>query len=86
VYRALDFLIEQGLAHKIGRSNCFIACRHASHQLPALFLVCPQCSHVAEVQDKSLSQALMRTLDKAGYQLDAPEMEISAVCPQCGKS
>lgn len=37
-YRALDFVITQGLAHKIGRMNLFVACRHASHQIPSQFL------------------------------------------------
>lgn len=84
VYRALDFLIEQGLAHKIGRMNLFVACRHASHLTPSLFLVCPQCSGVTELQEKSVMQALSASLAEAGHQLESPEVEISAVCPDCG--
>jgi Fur family zinc uptake transcriptional regulator len=62
VYRALDFLIEQGLAHKIGRMNLFVACRHASHQIPSLFLVCPKCSGVTELQEQSVMSALSSSL------------------------
>ena len=83
VYRALDFLIEQGLVHKIGRINQFVACRHDSHCLPSLFLVCPRCGKVSELHDHSLMQALMNSIGQAGHQLDSPEVEITAICPAC---
>lgn len=83
VYRALDFLIEQGLAHKIGRMNLFVACRHASHQIPSLFLVCPKCSGVTELQEQSVMSALSTSLAAAGHRLESLEVEISALCPQC---
>ncbi len=83
VYRALDFLIEQGLAHKIGRMNLFVACRHASHPIPSLFLVCPKCSGVTELQEQSVMSALSTSLAEAGHQLESPEVEISALCPKC---
>jgi Fur family zinc uptake transcriptional regulator len=86
VYRALDFLIEQGLAHKIGRMNLFVACRHASHQIPSLFLVCPKCSGVTELQEQSVMSALSNSLAAAGYRLESPEVEISALCPKCTTS
>ncbi len=83
VYRALDFLIEQGLAHKIGRMNLFVACRHASHQIPSLFLVCPKCSGVTELQEQSVMSALSTSLAEAGHRLESPEVEIGALCPKC---
>ena len=83
VYRALDFLIEQGLAHKIGRMNLFVACRHESHQVPSLFLVCPKCSGVTELQEQSVMNALSTSLAAAGHRLESPEVEISALCPKC---
>ncbi len=83
IYRALDFLIEQGLAHKIGRMNLFVACRHASHQIPSLFLVCPKCSGVTELQEQSVMSALSTSLAAAGHRLESPEVEISALCPTC---
>ena len=83
VYRALDFLIEQNLAHKIGRMNLFVACRHASHQIPSLFLVCPKCNGVTELQEQSVMSALSSSLAAAGHRLENPEVEISALCPKC---
>ncbi len=83
VYRALDFLMEQGLAHKIGRMNLFVACRHHSHQLPSLFLACPRCGAVSELAEPTLMQALLSHVSQAGHRLDSPEVEISAICPEC---
>lgn len=83
VYRALDFLIEHGLAHRIGRMNLFVACRHGEHKLPSLFLVCPQCNAVTELEDPDVATSLQTSLTLTGHRLDSPEVEISAVCPQC---
>ena len=86
VYRALDFLIEHGLAHKIGRMNLFVACRHGNHSAPSLFLVCPKCNGVTELEDANVVTTLYASLAATGHRLDSPEVEISAVCPQCAGS
>lgn len=85
VYRALDFLIEQGLAHKIGRMNLFVACSQHCHQpqMAALFLVCPRCNGVTELQDDAVIRALSASLVAAGHQLESQEVEIGAICPRC---
>lgn len=83
VYRALDFLIEQGLVHKIERINQFVACRHESHELPGLFLICPQCGKVSELHDANLMQALLRSIARAGHAPDCQEVEVSSTCPDC---
>lgn len=83
VYRALDFLIEQGLAHKIGRTNQFIACNQQTHDHASLFLVCPRCAQVTELHDHEASTILARSLARAGHILVGPEIEISAICQAC---
>ncbi len=83
VYRALDFLIEQGLAHKIGRMNLFVACAQAAHRQPSLFLICPSCNRVTELQQAGALEALAQALAAEGHELDQPEVEISAICPAC---
>lgn len=83
VYRALDFLIDQGLAHKIGRTNQFVACNHDCHDEAGLFLVCPRCGRVTELRDEAALAALASTLEAAGHTLAGPEIEISAVCRSC---
>lgn len=83
VYRALDFLIEQGLAHRIARTNQFIACNHDGHDVACLFLVCPDCGQVTELHDDSALSGLLKGLKAAGHTLASPEIELSAVCANC---
>ena len=83
VYRALDFLIEQGLVHKIERINQFVVCRHESHQLPGLFMVCRRCGKVSELHDPVLMASLVQRIDDIGHQLACHEVEISTICPDC---
>ena len=42
-YRALDFLVANGLAHKIERLNAFIACVHTHHSHTPAFMICRLC-------------------------------------------
>ncbi|HRP98624.1 MAG TPA: transcriptional repressor [Rhodocyclaceae bacterium] len=83
VYRALDFLIEQGLVHKIGRVNQFVACNQDRHDEASLFLVCPECGQVTELHDEVALVALSRSLKAVGHALAGPEIEISATCRAC---
>ena len=84
IYRALDFLMEQGLIHKIERLNAFIPCvdtDHAHHA--AQFLICRQCGKVAEIEDHSVTQALKRAADKQGFRAEAAMVELSGICAAC---
>jgi Fur family zinc uptake transcriptional regulator len=83
VYRALDFLMEQGLVHKIERINQFLACRHESHPFPGLLMLCRHCGKVTELHDQALMNRLIQYLGDAGYQMDCSEIEIASLCPNC---
>ena len=83
VYRALSFLIDHGLAHKIGSANQFIACNRHDHEDASLFLVCPHCGQVTELHDHAAVAALCASLSRAGHALARPEIEISALCARC---
>lgn len=83
VYRALDFLIEQGLVHKVERINQFVACRHQSHDLPRLILVCSHCGKVSELHEPELVHTLQTCIAQAGHQMDGQEIEVASTCPDC---
>mgnify|MGYP000846122122 FL=1 len=51
--------------------------------MPGLFLVCPRCNGVTELQDDAVMTALAASLAAAGHRLESPEVEIGAVCPAC---
>lgn len=86
VYRALDFLMQQGLVHKISKANVFRACAQGCHKHdhPGLFLVCPKCNGVEEFDDHYATDLLIKSLSARGYTIASEEIEVSALCPACG--
>ena len=49
IYRALDFLLAQGLVHRIESRNAFVACVHKHDSGdPIVFLLCERCGAVGE--------------------------------------
>lgn len=83
VYRALDFLQEAGLAHKIESLNAYVACGHASHSHSAVFLICNQCGGAEELHAQRSSQALQEEAAAAGFIVSQAVMEARGVCRQC---
>src|SRR5262245_4876474 len=43
VYRALDFLLERGLIHRIESLNAFVGCAHPGENHLVQFLICRSC-------------------------------------------
>ena len=81
VYRALDFLLAQGLVHRIESRNAFISCVHPGHQCGAQFLICRDCEKVAELETGD--QALLAEADNLGFAVDHSVIEITGVCSRC---
>jgi Fur family zinc uptake transcriptional regulator len=84
IYRALDFLLEQGLIHKLATQNAFVACphRHASDEV-VIFLICEICGGVDEVSSPELGAAMQRIRHKADFMPRAEVMEITGTCGHC---
>ena len=83
VYRALDFLQELGLAHKIESLNAYVACGHASHKHSAIFLICETCGGAEELHSVTTSQALRAETEAAGFQLRRAVIEARGLCRAC---
>lgn len=83
VYRALDFLVEQGLAHRLDATNAWIACHDAGGTPHDILVVCTNCGVVAEVSDPSLNQQLANKVAQAGFALSSHETELRALCREC---
>ena len=84
VYRALDFLIENGLAHRIESKNAFIGCvhRHADEDL-VVFLICERCGEVGEAPSRAVAESLKEATRAAGFSPKAPVIEITGICANC---
>ena len=82
-YRALDFLVEQGLAHRIQRLNAFTACMHAGEAHAPAFLICDRCATVAEAPVAPIRAALEATAAEMGFAVDRVSLEATGLCPAC---
>lgn len=83
-YRALDFLVENGLAHRIQRLNAFAACTHAGgHSHAPVFLICERCHLVAEAPGTRVRTALEEAADAAGFSVERAHVEALGLCPAC---
>jgi Fur family zinc uptake transcriptional regulator len=83
VYRALEFLVTEGLIHRIESRNAFISCVHPGHQCAAQFLICRDCEQVAEVENTD--PGLLSAAVNLGFAVDHSVVEITGVCAECQK-
>jgi Fur family transcriptional regulator, zinc uptake regulator len=83
VYRALDFLMDEGLVHRLDAVNAWIACHDAGGAPHDLLVVCTGCGAVAEVSDPAMSRQLAERVALTGFALNSHETEIRALCPAC---
>lgn len=84
VYRALDFLLENGFVHKLESRNAFIACpfRHAPGDL-VVFMICEQCGGVDEACSEELRGALSHLAQAQGFSPRANVIELAGRCAHC---
>jgi Fur family zinc uptake transcriptional regulator len=86
VYRALDFLTAENLAHRIESRNAFLACT-AGHERaePVMFLLCEKCGAVAEMQAASFGRDVAKATKAAGFEARSSIIEVSGTCDACRK-
>lgn len=82
-YRALDFLVEQGLAHRIRRLNAFTACMHPGEAHSPAFLICRLCDAVAEAPAAPVRAALDVAAAAVGFTIERSNIEALGLCPAC---
>jgi Fur family transcriptional regulator, zinc uptake regulator len=87
IYRALDFLLEHGFAHRLESRNAFIACpfHHGRDDL-VVFLICERCGGVDECGSEELRDALGRLASRQGFIPRARVVELAGQCAHCARS
>jgi Fur family transcriptional regulator, zinc uptake regulator len=87
VYRALDFLMENGLVHRIESRNAYLACGH-DHEMAAMvaFLICDACGSVGEIPAATVAQSLSAAARASGFAPKLSVVEITGVCAHCQKA
>jgi Fur family zinc uptake transcriptional regulator len=82
-YRALDFLVEHGLAHRVRHLNAFAACTHPGQRHDAAFFICRACGHVAEAPADVVRSALERAAGGMDFVIEQATFEAVGLCPAC---
>jgi Fur family zinc uptake transcriptional regulator len=83
VYRALDFLLEQGLVHRLATRNTYLACAHPQRAHAAVFLVCSRCGHTQEVHNETVIDALRQQAQPFDFTIRHASVEVSGLCHRC---
>ena len=95
VYRALDFLREQGLIHRVERLNAYVGCVEAAshpadcdcaageHDHPHQFLICTRCGATEEISDPAVTRALAAAARRSGFALHRATVEAEGLCARC---
>ena len=83
IYRALDFLIEQGLIHRVESLNAFVGCRCSDQQHEQLLLICKLCEQVDERPAPEVMSALLDESKQAGFMIHSKAIEIHGICISC---
>ena len=85
-YRALEFLVQHGLAHRLQRLNAFAACLHPGHEHAPAFLICRQCDKLAELPAAPVRETLADLAAESGFTLERVTIEALGLCPGCAQA
>lgn len=83
VYRALDFLMQQGFVHKIESLNAYIGCPHPGEDHISQFLICDKCSEVIEVDITGIAGQIKTVSKDNGFTVRAQTIEVHGSCKKC---
>ncbi|NBC15539.1 MAG: transcriptional repressor [Gammaproteobacteria bacterium] len=85
VYRALDWLLAQGLVHKLETLHAYIGCTHPEHPHASQFLICNGCGGVTELEDQAIAGSLASVAAETGFRPSRPVVEVIGTCSDCAR-
>ena len=83
VYRALDFLLDQGLIHKLESLHAYVGCSHPDHPHASQFLICSDCGDVREIESSGIADSLRQAQKNTGFKAKRPVVELLGTCARC---
>jgi len=83
IYRAIDFLIENGFIHKLNSINSYVGCFHPKVHKECYFLICKICNIYQECCDKNLTDNIFKTANKRDFIVSNTTLEIEGHCHGC---
>ena len=86
VYRALDFLLEQGFIHRVASNNSYVVCPHFEHPShTSVMLICDNCASVSERHAEGVEQLISTRARQAGFILRHSVIEAHGLCEKCAE-
>ncbi len=83
VYRALDFLQEHGLVHRLASLNAFVGCSHPEQPHQGQFLICRACHTSVELEQSSIGAAIISSAASVGFSVEGQTVEVLGLCASC---
>ncbi len=85
IYRALQRLIDDGLAHRLESLNAFVACNHPHHHGKVVFAICDACGAVEEFDSPAAEKALRQWAKRTAFQVRSMTLELRGQCATCAE-
>jgi Fur family zinc uptake transcriptional regulator len=83
VYRALEFLVANGLIHRIESLNAYVGCADPNEGHVGQFLICTNCRSAAELDDPGIGSAIASRAREIGFAVSHATVEVAGLCPNC---
>jgi Fur family zinc uptake transcriptional regulator len=83
IYRALEFLMRQGLVAHLARRNAYVACQHVNHDHAHLVFVCTRCGSSVERTERTIERWVDRAARELGFVAEPITIEIEGLCENC---
>jgi Fur family zinc uptake transcriptional regulator len=83
VYRALAFLLAQGLVHRLETLHAYIGCNRPSDPHCGQFLICTECGDVRELEDRGVFRSLDDATAARGFTAARRVVEVTGRCARC---
>lgn len=85
VYRALEFLVEIGILHRIKSLNAFVFCPQFRHPHVSVIINCTRCGHTREIAAEKPLSYLIEFCEENGFNPTREPMILTGLCSECKK-
>lgn len=86
VYRALDFLVEHGLVHRVESLNAFIGCTEPGHAVQQEIFLCKTCGTAIEINDPELGSRIQQDAKALDFAIERQTIEVVGTCRDCRRA
>lgn len=83
VYRALEFLREQGFVHRVESLNAYIGCQIGAGPHDHQLYICRGCGATLESAQPAIHAAVARYGEEVGFTVESMALEVIGLCPGC---